>query len=278
MDVQSAIEALIGDREPGYRYERAFAALAFSAWINWPKDRFAAANLVLVGITQALLRGKEGSGEWLPRALEPEQYWTQFGAERPAGISLPIHEEVRGEWGYDESRYVADVVRFLLTYKTRSADKRMRASLGRASEYINKRGGFANRGDGIGKRTREWSTAKHQTVWTTYKRIAAFQFVRYYDSEIDWLFNPQDPSVLIRAMEVVEDRSKLLVYFGRVLWVQTKLIALLDPRSMSPSDHVVLPTALKPVPCRLPRAPKNFYEVTGRYQRNRAEPDGAPDG
>ncbi len=182
---------------------------------------------------------------------------------------MPTAEFVAGEWGYDATRYAADIVRFLLSYKPPSRDKRESASLGKASEFINRKGGFPTR-DAVGKRTRQYSDSQHQEVWKAYKRTAAFQFVRYYDSDIPWLFDPADEHLLDRLRETAAKYDDIQGFFSRCLWVQNQLQGLLDRRSMAEEDYFAFPETVVPVRCRVPRLPKGVYEVMRGYQRNRA--------
>ncbi len=45
MNVARAVEILTGARAPQYELEREFAVLAFSGWLNWPKESYAPAHL-----------------------------------------------------------------------------------------------------------------------------------------------------------------------------------------------------------------------------------------
>ncbi|WP_336492180.1 hypothetical protein [Methylobacterium nigriterrae] len=273
MDVARAVEILTGARAPQYRLEREFAVLAFSGWLNWPKEPYAPTNLVLLAINQALVaeQNKEGDldARWLTQALEPKSYIAQLTVGLGGLLSVPVFEAVSGEWGYDDTRYVADIVRFLLSYRPPSRDKRESASLGKASEFINRKGGFRGRDD-AGKRSRGYSDSQHQEVWKAYKRTAAFQFVRYYESEILWLFDPCDEHLLDRLTETAAKREEIQGFFSRCLWVQTRLRDLLDRRSMAKEEYFGLPDSVTPMPCRIPRLPKGVYEVMQQYTRNRA--------
>ncbi|WP_407531136.1 hypothetical protein [Methylobacterium oryzisoli] len=273
MDVVRAVEILTGARAPQFGLEREFAVLAFSGWLNWPKEPYAPTNLVFHAINHALAAEQNKGGEidarWLTQALEPKAYIAQLGPRDSGLLSLPMFEAVSGEWGYDDTRYVADIVRFLLSYRPPSRDKRESASLGKASEFINRKGGFRGR-DGAGKRSREYSDSQHQEIWKAYKRTAAFQFVRYYDCDISWLFDPADEHLLDRPTETAARHEEIQGFFSRCLWVQTRLRELLDRRSMAKEDYFGLPDAVAPMPCRIPRLSKGVYEAMRQYTRNRA--------
>jgi hypothetical protein len=273
MNVARAVEILTGARTPQYELEREFAVLAFSSWLNWPNEPYTPTNLVFLAINHALVaeESKDGGldGRWLTQALDPKSYIAQLKVSGGGLLSLPMFETVSGEWGYDDTRYVADIVRFLLSYKPPSRDKRESASLGKASEFINRKGGFPAR-DGTGKRTREYSDSQHQEVWKAYKRTAAFQFVRYYDSGIPWLFDPCDEHLLDRLVETAAKCEEIRGFFSRCLWVQTHLRDLLDRRSMAKEDYFALPESVTPLRCRVPRLSKSVYETMRQYKRNRA--------
>ncbi len=50
MNVARAVEILTGARASKYELEREFAVLAFSGWLNWPKEPYASTDLVPLAI------------------------------------------------------------------------------------------------------------------------------------------------------------------------------------------------------------------------------------
>ena len=63
MDVARAVEVLTGARTPQFKLESAFAVLAFSGWLNWPKEPYAPTNLVLLAISHALIAEQNKAGD-----------------------------------------------------------------------------------------------------------------------------------------------------------------------------------------------------------------------
>lgn len=271
MDVRRAVDILASDREPQFDLERELAVLAFSGWLNWPGQPYASTNLVFLGINHALVswqsQGKMANDQWLAQFLEPHRYLEQL---QKSILVVPEFFLISDELGFDETRYTADIVRFLLTFKPRSKDKRSKASLGKAMAFINRKGGFPGSGN-IKRRTREYSDSQHQEIWKVFKKTAAFQFVRYYASEVDWLFDPADPQLMSRVAEMAAKRDRVKAFFARSVWVQARLAEILDRRSMAPEDFFTFPESVEPEPCPLPRIPRGVHAAMSDYRRSRSE-------
>ncbi|ULO23096.1 hypothetical protein [Methylocystis sp. SB2] len=274
MDLFTAVSVLTSDEEPKFRFEREFAAATFAGWLNWPREQFAAENVTLVALLHATAKmrtaGEQIDSHWFSAVFEPETFLKQI----PEGaISLPDFWFINDGLGnFDETRYAADIVRFLLSYKSLKDDKRYGPSLGKASEFINQHGGFP--GDKvISKRSLEYSDSAHQEVWRLYKKTSAFQFVRYYDSDITWLLDPCATSFFDELAQIASMTRSLQGFFSKARWVQEDLIRVIDRRSLSEADLFIFPESVIAQKCRVPKMPKKGYAALANYERNRAPPD-----
>ncbi|WP_342110902.1 hypothetical protein [Methylobacterium sp. SI9] len=270
MKIERAIRILLGAEITGIAYERELAAGAFASWINSSDEDFEAQSgfFVVLNRIWALFRseGKEIEPLILKEFYDPveishiiDNHW----------IAIPYKWQKHEFENYNEIDYIADIVRFMLTYNPPTKDRRLQASLGRAYEFINKHGGF-DRPKGF-IRYYKPSPATHQQQWKMLKRSASFQFVRSWGSSIDWYIDPQADGFLQRIADIANDRGELIDFFGKVKWTQQKLIERIDPRSMTENDFIELPTNLKPVAVKIPKFPKRGYEALEDYKRNRAE-------
>jgi hypothetical protein len=274
MDVFTAVSVLVSEEAPKFRFEREFAAATFAGWLNWPREPFAAENLTLVALLHATAKmrkaGEQIEPHWFSAVFEPESFLKQI----PEGaISIPDFWYINdGEGIIDDTRYAADIVRFLLSYKSLKNDRRHGPSLGKASEFINKHGGFP--GDKvIPTRSLEYSDSGHQEVWRIYKKTSAFQFVRYYDSDISWLLDPRKSSFFDELAQIASMTHSLQTFFSKARWVQEHLIQVIDRRSLREADLFVFPESVSAQKCRVPTMPKKGYVALADYERNRAPPE-----
>ena len=261
MDIHRAVEVLASGRDPQFKLERELAVLAFSGWLNWPKEPYAGTNLALIGVCHGLTSEQDRSDaadpQWLTQALEPRLYLEQL---QNGAVITPDFPLVSGEYGYDETRYAADIVRFMLSYNpSRMKDRRKSASLGKACEFLNKKRGFP---DLIPPGTKRWrsSDSWHQEVWKAYKRSSPFQFVRYYGPNTRWLFDPTSPRLLEDVRALSEQRDEVKAFFSHVAWVQARLMERIDRRSMTRDDFFPCPTRSYPSRARSPRLLPAFIE------------------
>lgn len=266
MRLAEAIAILTSDQPSRYRFEREFAAAVFSGWLNAPNDPHASTTTLFAALNQGVLRLRQERvpppNEWLAEVFEADVYLRLLNEV----LSIPIFWQVEEHIGYNHCRYTADLVRFLVTFQTKSLDRRKRASLGKACEFINKHGGFV--GGNFGFEKKSWcSISGHQLIWRDYKRTAAFQCVRFHSSKFDWYLDPRQPNFLDRLTETVDGRTELIRFFGESLDVLQRVRAVIDERAMTADDFIALPANLAPVNCRLPAMTANAYGKMAGYRR-----------
>jgi hypothetical protein len=122
---QNLVARLLAD--PQSILERELAILRFSAWLNWPSNGDAGNNLALLITLDALEAGLISTnrfGKWFSNVLSLEPVLRQL---REGGLFTPeflVTGDLRE--GPEAGRYVADVVRFLLSFKPKSPDPRDR--------------------------------------------------------------------------------------------------------------------------------------------------------
>lgn len=266
MNVQEAVEILACARPSRYRFEREFAVAVISGWLNAPSDPHAPATTLFAALNQAVLYGRRTStppaSEWLGEVFDAQAYLDGLNTM----LALPAFWEVEEHLGYNHCRYAADLVRFLLTFRTKDLDKRKRASLGKAWEFINKHGGFVKGQFGFGKKA--WcSTSGHQLIWRDYKRSAPFQCVRFHSSKLDWYLDPRQPDFLDRLIATAACEQDLTTFFREARDVQERLRAVIDERAMTAEDVLLLPSELTPSECRLPAMTSSAYGKMAGYRR-----------
>ena len=267
MKIDEAVEILAMDRVASYPLQREFAVAAFSAWLNWPSEENATTAFLLIAVNRGVLhfekKGLHVPTEWLNQVYEPRNVITSV----VSGLSSPFFEELDFNPVYNDYRYTADIVRFLLTFKTSSNDKRKQASLGKAAIFLNKHGGFvAGR---YGRETNDWcAMTGHQSIWRKYKKSAALQFVRFYGTKLEWLLRPHDVDFLERLTALAARRQEIIDFFAKTLDIQDRLRAILDERSLGSNDHLTLPPTLKKLTCRTPAMPASAYSKMTEYKRS----------
>lgn len=270
MNIERAIRILLDAEVNGIAYERELAVGAFASWINSSDEDCESESGFFVVLNRIWAKIRSEENEIDPSILKEfynpseisnilDRHW----------IAIPYKWQKHEFESYNEIDYVADIVRFMLSYNPPTKDKRLQASLGRAYDFINKHGGF----DRPKKLARSYklSPATHQQHWRMLKRSASFQFVRSWGNSLNWYIDPTSEEFLNVISDTAKNRDDLAMYFGKVLWTQQKLLERIDPRSMGEDDFVELPASLKPVAVNVPKFPKRGYEALKDYQRNRAE-------
>lgn len=269
MTVTEAVEVLTSGRPSRYHLEREFAVAVFSGWLNAPNDPNAPKTVLLAAFNRAVLDTREKGitppPEWLMEVFDAEAYASLLSI----ALALPMFWQIEDHLGYNHCRYTADIIRFLLTFRSKDPDKRKRASLGKAWEFINKHGGFVGGHFGFGKKA--WcSVSGHQLIWRDYKRSAPFQCVRFHDSKLDWYLDPCQPDFLDRLTATAARDEDLTMFFREALDVQERLRAVIDGRAMSAEDFFLFPSTLKPSKFKLPPMAATAYGKMAEYRRSAA--------
>lgn len=267
MRVEDAVEVLTSDRPSRYLFEREFAVAAFSGWLNSPDDKQGATSTVFAAMCHAVLHvRKQGIAppvEWLSEVYEPQKYIKLLNEV----ITIPLFWQLDEHHGYNNCNYVADVVRFLLTYNSKSLDRRKKASLGKAWEFINKHGGFV--GGRFGHNKQDWcSISHHQVLWRRYKQSSPFQCARFHGAKFDWYLDPRLSDFLSILIETAARGQQIREFFCTALGFQTKLKAILDERSMGEEDFFVFPSSLTPLDRRMPPISAAAYGKMAAYRRS----------
>ena len=272
MKISEVIKILVSDDGSSFPFEKEFAVIRFCGWINWPNDSGASDSLAILLMLHVLSNRRE---ELSPEAarqlllqLNPASILSSF--EEQGLIAPPeVYDIDPNSKSLKNNEYVADIVRFLLTFgSAKSKDNALKPSLGKAYEFINKKKGFP--GDSrLKSRSPGYAESNHQRIWKQFKPTAAFQFVRYYDSKIDWIIDAHDKHVLDRVAQLSQERDAIKEFFAKCLWTQSILKTTLDKRSMELSDYIVFPETLVPLPCKLPPKPAKFIDRMKGYERNR---------
>jgi hypothetical protein len=270
MNIERAIRILLDVEITGIAYERELAAGAFASWINSSAEKYEAESGFFVVLNQIWAQIRSNGREIDPLILKEfydpleishilDNHW----------IAIPFKWQKHEFDNYTEIDYVADIVRFMLSYNPPTKDKRLQASLGRAYDFINKHGGFDRPKEF--QRFYKPSPATHQQQWKLLKKSASLQFVRSWGSSINWYIDPSSDGFIQQLSEIANNRTDLADFFGKVRWTQQRLLERIDPRSMSADDFVALPANLQPVAVKIPKFPKRGYEALESYERNRAE-------
>ncbi|WP_267427850.1 hypothetical protein [Methylobacterium sp. GC_Met_2] len=273
MRVEEAVEVLTSDRPSRYLFERELAVAAFSGWLNSPDDPQGATTTVFAALCGAVLQAREHGInppiEWLTEVYDDRAYMQLLENV----IAIPIFWLIDEHKSYNNCNYTADVVRFLLTFKPKSEDKRKRASLGKAWEFINKHGGFV-RGN-FGRDRKDWcSISNHQVLWRRYKRSAPLQCARFHGAKFDWYLDPRQPDFFQRLSATAARKQELKTFFSAALHFQLELKAIIDRRSMAANDFFQFPDMLTPLDVRLPAMTATAYGKMAAYRRstNLSEP------
>ncbi|WP_192215248.1 hypothetical protein [Methylobacterium bullatum] len=267
MTLEETVTILLDDRRPRYLYEKEFAVASFSGWVNSPNEANSISNTVFAALIQAIHKAK------LEEYAIPQEWFTEvFDVDRyikmkELFVSLPLFWDVGYYDGYNDCIYAADVVRFMLTFNSKDDDKRKKASLGKAWEFINKHGGYVKGKFGFGRT--EWtSISNHSNIWRAYKKSAVFQCARYHGTRFDWYIDPRQPLFLDSLIQTALRQKEITTYFGEALGFQERLRIVLDGRSMSNDDFFLFPPDLTPIPFRLPPMSATAYGKMATYRRS----------
>lgn len=269
MKVEDAVEILATGLPSRYAFEREFAVAVLSGWINSPADPHASTVVLFAALSQAVLRARDTNlalpEEWLTEIFEADVYLSLL----KTALSIPLFWQIEEHISYNNCHYAADLVRFMLTFRSKDPDKRKRASLGKAWEYINKHGGFVGGHFGHGRKA--WcSTSGHQLIWRDYKQSSPFQCARFYGSKFDWYLDPRRPEFLDHLTATAAQVRELTTFFREALEVQERLRHVIDERSMSATDFLAFPPSLTPATCRLPAMTATAYGKLAGYRRSTA--------
>lgn len=249
MNLREAIEILASGREPRYRFEREFAFAMFSALLLNPEDPDAPEVGLLVAINHALSLFKRKKIKIDINSLI-SAYDSEFFLKRVRrdGVIVGDFHYLDYISPYDNTRYTADIVRFLLNFPIEIAGKRVRPSLGRAYCFINLERGF--RGTDFGARRFWVGRSQHQIIWRRIRRCAAFEYVRFYECQLNFEIDPREDEFLFLLESEISDREQVAEFFAKALWVQKKLSGVLDKRAGSFDEIFRYLKTLKSSPCK----------------------------
>lgn len=138
MDFEAAVETLASGRPSAYAFEREIAYAVFSAALvwRWNADAVYGVNLVAVGRIADEYGRKDSrlDATWLSRAISWQQIDKFLCLENFIGLPLYVFD---GDHSYDDGRYIADIVRFFVSYYPDQETYQPRPSLGRAFTFLN---------------------------------------------------------------------------------------------------------------------------------------------
>lgn len=271
MDVAEAIEILVDEAQPSLRFEKEIAVACFSNWLNSRTEEIEPGEMIFITLLRFIERCKATKTsldyDLISSTFDENVIFRKLFNQ---AISIPDFWFIKSYSAYDETKYVSDIVRFMLSYSPRLADKRYQASLGKAFSFINEHGGF-NRSELNDEQPYFCSQSTHQIIWKKFKQSSPFQYVRYYDSEIDWIIDPRADNYIEELSRYAKESKKISAYFSRCLWVQQQLQQKIDRRSMNSDDFLILPSNLKPEECLVPAFAESAYKTLRQYRRNRGD-------
>lgn len=267
MNTLDAIEILSRDGNGHYRLERAFAVATLSAWLNSPESISDRVSVVFAAINHAVLDARKNEynppNEWLGIVYDADSYLKPDEIPLTTAMFwfLDLH------LAFNHCRYVADISRFLITFQTKSLDKRKRASLGKAWDFINKHGGYSHAG-GTSAHKAYCSLSTHQVIWRDYKQTAPFQCARFYGSKFDWYIDPRSKNFLTQLQETAGRVEEIRQFLGEARYLQERLKDVLDPRSMSEAEYFQFPKSIEPRKCKLPPMTASAYGRMASYRNS----------
>ena len=161
--------------------------------------------------------------------------------------------------GNEDSRHIATVVRFLISYDPGTDDRRQAASIKKAHFAIDRKYCYGM--------TRGLSWKRFCQLWDLYKSVCFFHYVNEFHFKRKMLIDPTDPEFHSRVTAIIEDQRGLTLFFQQARWVKEKVQHTLDPRAFRRVPLAKFPGDLPSVPVAA-RSDFRVRDVLRDYRAN----------
>jgi hypothetical protein len=131
-----------------------------------------------------------------------------------------------------EQEFVADIVRFILAFESKSRSRRKAASIKKAHYFHKELGGFHHPKSMHGNYGSKWSKnwGGFSRRWTLYKPVFMFCYVDFYEFESKLSRAHAHPEFASFIDELLADRDGLRKFFEKSLYVYQRVRSILDRR------------------------------------------------
>lgn len=235
------IKLLSDDKTPRCAYEREVALFGLIAWMNWPDDpRLVRTIQTIAAAHYAKINGALGLHD--PKLRHP---LTQPDllidcllsyVRKPFVAIGDLFESA--EWQAEE---VGEIVSFFML-----CPASLKPSMNKALYFIDG-GGFVPLGlDKADQQSFKRSIATSKTAWASRKTSAPFVYVcSHLGFQYLLRLSPDKASSLKRASSLVNDKGKLLRFFGYAKYSQNILLQRLDRRALAKCDFATFSETLE---------------------------------
>lgn len=220
------------------------SALRFAAWIRFPSNTSYQNDLIIpmkistMDVSHGVLLKDldEADRKWLTENISVDRirrfYSYKYYGEMVADV-YPIDNE-----SYFVSDFVSDIVWFILSFKTKSADSRKSASLNKAFRAFSN--GLFEDNTGYGPR-------RARELWRQWAVIAPFSYVDTKLLNVGWTLDPNEPDMRNKFVSIVSSPDKIERFMRMALGVWIELREKLDRRALHGIAFPGFPSELEPL-------------------------------
>jgi hypothetical protein len=216
-------------------FSRLVALMTFCAWMRWPADQDLIYSAQVAAMASIVVSEKV-KGDLFETPLTVEILADALINTSLAGPFVEAFEEMEDS--------ITEMVGFFM-----HCPEELRPSLLKARDFID-RGGFVP--EGIEKNEQKQYKRSRSTlkvVWTDQAAAGPFLWAAYYSDEnlelLDLL--PDDPETIPAATAFLNNKKRILDFFGVARFCQEKLLRLLDPNAAGRIRFLSFPDSIAAV-------------------------------
>ena len=253
-DPEEIIAFLLEERAEPYPFAKLIALLTLCTWMRWPDDQELIKDAQITAAASIYIHEiDKGNSPAIPLTVERLARAVTFRQ------LIGSYEEAFYERGL-----IGDLIFFFMM-----CPEDLKPSLGKAYYFIDN-GGFISEDmtdDEAAGQRRARSSLK--IAWKEQASSGALLFTASsFGEDNDWIheYAPDAPEYFDDAQRFVQDRGRLLQFFGEALYCQKKLERLLDADAAAKIQFLTFPKAVKSIDPEFGNFHETQLEIIRRYR------------
>ena len=277
MTLDDAVALLASGRSPRHPYERELAFAMLAGLLAWPEEKYSKDVYSLATFNHIVKEIKREKGRfdsedlgWIFNCYD--ENFIQKAVNDDLGTLQPDLRLMEYSLRYDSSRYIADLVRFLLSYKPSLGKRSGGATIEKAELFVNY---IPFPGSMIEQYKYPYSVVGRRRVWAALKTTSSLQYVRHYHCNLEFMLDYRRRDYLPVLSRQSIERDVIIDFFRKSLFVQNELRRKLG-HSMARASAFRFPDFVDPMPCPIsPLAThleRKFDRMFREYVKNENKP------
>jgi hypothetical protein len=255
-DPEEIIDFLLKETPEPFPFARLIALLTLCAWMRWPDDEDDVVFDAQTTAAAAIFLHEQQAGNTLPLPITIERLCDSVVNRR---LQVQYYEAFQEE----PLLSIADIVGFFM-----HCPEERRPSLGKAYHFIESGGFLPVDFDEKTRKRMKRARSSLKAAWKAQARSGPLLWATYLfeeDPELAY-YAPDDIECFEHAISFLENRERLLNFFGVALFCQLKLSRLLPQQpQVGKISFVSFPTVVKPVDPQIYTFDENQLKILSKY-------------